>query len=291
MLTSSSVQSILDLIDESHLVFIAEVLGKDYLSDTEIKRLKKKGLLRDVADDLIKEAYRFGVYSGRLPSKAPEEMKVGEFLRFMGGTNPALTFEERQIMDHAKNHIATHIRGLGNTFSKKVQAVLIDGDKRLRRTKMLQIRGIVSEGLSHRKTVKEITQNLKSLVGEQQRDWLRVAATEVNNAFQEGRLLSIAKTAGGKDPNVFKRPAADACPFCKLLYLEKDGVTPKIFKLSTLIKNGSNVGRKAGRPHPKHTGYKACVESTHPFCRCPLMHLPQGFGFDKNGEMVYRGTK
>jgi hypothetical protein len=270
-------------------VFIAEVLGKNYLTEAEIKRLRKNGLLTDVAGDLLREAYQFGVYSGRVPGKAPEDVKVGEFLRYMGGTLPALTFEERQTIDHAKNHIATHIRGLGNSFSKKVQSVLIDGDKKVRRTKILQIRGGVSEGISRRKTFKEIAQNLKSMVGEQQRDWLRVAATEVNNAFQEGRMLSIAKTAGGKDPKVFKRPAPDACPYCKLLYLKKDGVTPKVFKLSDLIKNGSNIGRKAGKPHPKHIGYKACVESTHPWCRCPLMHLPDGFGFDKDGEMVYVG--
>ena len=99
-----------------------------------------------------------------------------------------------------------------------------------------------------------------------QRDWLRVAATEVNNVFQEGRLASIIKASGGEDPDVFKRVAPSCCAYCRLLYVSKDGVTPRVFKLSVLIANGSNVGRKAGRPSLKHTGWKPVIGSTHPWC-------------------------
>lgn len=281
----------MELLDDAHLVFIAEVLGREYLTDAEVRRLRQQGLLQDVAEDLVEEAYRFGVLSGRLPGKAPEDIKLGEFIRFMGGTLPALTFEEKQAIDHAKRNIAVYVRGLGNTLAKKGHQVLVDADAKLRRRRMLQIRQLVSEGMDQRKTIKEVAQSLKDLTKDQSRDWLRIAATEVNNAFQEGRLAAIVKAAGGKDPIVFKRVAPDCCAYCRLLYVEKDGITPRLFRLSELVANGSNVGRKAGKPTLKGTGWKPCVESTHPWCRCVLMHLPDGFGFDKLGNMIYVGLK
>lgn len=290
MINTSTIHKILELIDDEHLVFIASVLGKGYLTQTEVRRLRQQGLLTSASEDLVQEAYMFGVYSGRLPAKAPEDIKLGEFVRFMGGTLPALSFEEKKAVEHAKRNLAVYIRGLGNAMSKKGHQILIDGDSKLRRTRMMQIRKVGSEGIDQRKTVRRIAQQLKELTQDQTRDWMRIVVTEVNNAVQEGRLASIIK-AGGKDPMVFKRVRPDACPYCKLLYLKKDGVTPKVFRLSELINNGSNVGRKAGRPHHKHTGWKACVESTHPWCMCVLMHLPDGFSFDKHGNMTYVGMK
>ena len=140
------------------------MLGKTFLTEDEIKRLRKKGLLEDTAEDLIKEAWRFGVYSGRLTAKAPEDVKIGEFLRYMGGTLPALSFEEKMGLEHAKAHIAEHIRGLGNTMSKDAHTVLIEGNTKQRRTQMLKIRGAIAEGISERKTVKDIAESLKILI-------------------------------------------------------------------------------------------------------------------------------
>jgi hypothetical protein len=91
---------------------------------------------------------------------------------------------------------------------------------------------------------------------------------------------------------VFKRPRPDACKFCKLLYIRPDGVTPRVFKLSDLLANGTNVGRRAGRPTRSgrsRTEWKATIGAVHPFCQCELHVLPDGMGFNAKGQMTYVG--
>ena len=87
--------------------------------------------------------------------------------------------------------------------------------------------------------------------------------------------------SGEADPWVFKRPRHDSCEACKEAYLQKDGKTPRLFRLSALAANGTNVGRRRPERQP-------VIESLHPFCRCELNFLPPGFEFDATGTMRLR---
>ena len=63
------------------------------------------------------------------------------------------------------------------------------------------------------------------------------------------------------------------CDYCRKFYLEPDGVTPKVYKMSELVANGSNYGRKAAEWTPT-------LGATHPNERCELVELPDGWGFE-----------
>ena len=82
------------------------------------------------------------------------------------------------------------------------------------------------------------------------RDWDRIAQTEIRFSTNLGRLAGIQQEGGGSDETeVYYHVQATACSGCKKVYLEKDGVTPKIFKLSEIMQNitdngGMNVGNK-----------------------------------------------
>ena len=65
-------------------------------------------------------------------------------------------------------------------------------------------------------------------------------------------------------------------------HLEKDGKTPRVFKLTELMGNGSNVGRK-------HNDRRPVVQSFHPYCACRLSELEPGFGFGADGLVEYVG--
>jgi hypothetical protein len=83
--------------------------------------------------------------------------------------------------------------------------------------------------------------------------------------------------------------AVHNCAYCKLLYLKPDGITPRIFRLSQLQANGTNVGRAARRPTrigKMKTEWRAVVGAIHPSCACELYRLPDGMAFGAGGKLV-----
>lgn len=63
------------------------------------------------------------------------------------------------------------------------------------------------------------------------------------------------------------------CKHCVRLYLTSGiGSEPKIFKLSELIANGSNIGKKVA-------DWKPTLDPIHPYCRCNLMYLSNSLNF------------
>lgn len=70
------------------------------------------------------------------------------------------------------------------------------------------------------------------------------------------------------------------CSHCQRLYNGPNG--PRVFKLSTLEANGTNVGRKAN-------DWLAVIGSTHPNCQCVPIRVPPGWGWDEFGDMVPGG--
>ena len=137
-------------------------------------------------------------------------------------------------------------------------------------------------GIARGSTNEQIVRRLKKKIGENERNWALVVTTELHNAQDHGTALTVARDSG-HEALVYKVPHADACRYCKQLYLMPNG-RPRLFKLSTLINNGSNVGRKAGRPGS--TEWKAVIGSTHPACQCELRHLPDGHTLDNKGNVV-----
>ena len=66
--------------------------------------------------------------------------------------------------------------------------------------------------------------------------------------------------------------------------MEDDGVTPKVFKLSELIGNGTNYGKK-------QADWVATLGIIHPYCQCTLGIKPKDTEFDKNGNLVLKKAR
>lgn len=107
-----------------------------------------------------------------------------------------------------------------------------------------------------------------------------IAEAEATKARNMGKLMTIAKVGasiGQEDPTVFFVVIKDSvtCSECKRLHMLRDGITPRVWKMSEL---GYSYHKK-GESSPKVCGL-------HPHCRCSLTLLPPGFGF-KNGIISY----
>ena len=135
----------------------------------------------------------------------------------------------------------------------------------------------------------KLIQQLRDSTGDMKRDWHRVVNTEVWDAKLQGETNAILSgnspfSSDKEETMVYKRPAPDCCPVCKKLYLEKDGVTPKVFKLADLLSNGTNFGRKQG-------DWVATLGTVHPNCQCTLNVKPKDTKFDKDGNLVFNPTR
>jgi hypothetical protein len=108
----------------------------------------------------------------------------------------------------------------------------------------------------------------------------RLAATEMQFAREEGAAHELQRGRDPKDVRVAKMPTPDACKDCVRLHLtDGKGSAPRIFKLSELQANGTNVGRN-------RQAWEATVGPVHPWCECALLEVPDGWGFDEHGAMV-----
>jgi hypothetical protein len=112
-------------------------------------------------------------------------------------------------------------------------------------------------------------------------DVKRLIDTEASNARNMGALegiIGVNTSQGIEDPVVYFVVVRDddLCDECARLHLLENGVTPKLWYLSEL-KHGYH---KKGEDQPALGG-------EHPHCRCTLVTLMPGYGFDKAGMVKY----
>jgi hypothetical protein len=203
----------------------------------------------------------------------------------------SLSQVERNSLNYAKVNAAKYVTGLGQRINTKVTSNINHASAmaNLKVAERNLIRDKVAQGILKQQTRGELVSELGHSMEEWKRDWQRLAHTELWNAKLQGEVVAIlqgdsiySNTKRG-DTQVFRRPSPTACNHCNRLYLQSDGVTPKVFTLSELINNGTNVGKKV-------SDWKPITGTTHPNCSCPIAVLPEGFGFDKNGNLEYQGV-
>jgi hypothetical protein len=109
----------------------------------------------------------------------------------------------------------------------------------------------------------------------------KIVDTEATTARNMGTLEGITKvnaSAGVEDPVVFFITVRDnlLCKECRRVHLMPDGTTPRVWRLSELSFKYHKVGEDA-----------PCVGGLHPHCRCTMVTLMPGFGFDASGRIKY----
>lgn len=283
-LSDAQVRRLQRTIQDKHKAFLVEIGLGDQLDEEEVARLVRLGYVdpsvatKSFADD----AFLFGYFLDALKESGQRAMTYASFQKFMkerGGLTP----EETAAVRAVKKGFANHIMGLGNRMAEGASGVVIEADKQMRRRLDAAVNSETVRGIEKRKSLAEIATGLRQVTKDAARDWLRIASTEVNNGFQEGKLALIQKSNKGKDPLVFKRVREDACDECKDAYLLDSG-KPRVFRLSELLAHGSNVGKSRAER-------RATVGSFHPWCTCELQQVPEGFDFDDSGDMRYVGLR
>lgn len=267
MLTQKQIQSLVSIIDKYNVTFISRHIGTDVLTDNDKAILKNNGidLKKFPKISTVEKAFKWGMLSDAIGKARSKIMSYPQFQKYLKeGKFLPLTEREKEALNYSKLKTYNHVRGLGNKVSKDLSIALIEVDKNQRIRLEKLIKREVTEAILDRKSSGELASILAEKSQDWNRDWERIAVTELHNAFMQGKAEQIRKTRGAQS-FIFYEVLSDACDSCKKLYLNPDG-SPRKFLLSYIIKNGSNIGRKSNK-------WKPVAESVHPHCRCEMFSV------------------
>lgn len=269
--------------------FLAEVFGAEALGldGDEIGRLVAGGYLDPAAAlavDPVQDAYLLGFYRDRLTqagldvTAAPWSAVKAEIARM-----PApLTKMEEAAVAHARQWSGDACKALGNRMQDQIISAVNPEDAALREKLLEVIKDETATALARRETVDHLRSRLGELSGDWSRDWNRIATTELHTAQEQG-TASYYEAEHGPDVLYSKIPNPDACPKCRAAYLDEDG-RPKVFKLSDLRANGTNVGRK-------QRDWLPVVGCMHAWCACRGVRVPTGWSWGDRFELQPPGRK
>lgn len=188
------------------------------------------------------------------PKKTLEDNEKETLYRLLGVTKPMLEVVEAEFMAD---------------FSKALNTLLERTDN-----------------ASPAALVKAMRGAFRDMSAKAQSPWQRVTSVALNDAYQLGRVEGISKAyPKGHEPLLYKRPEADSCLWCKALYLEPDGCTPKLFKASLMRSFGLNNLDRSPRT-PETTDWLPVIGSVHPYCQCEVHELPRDHAFNHKGVAV-----
>jgi len=279
LFTAEQLQEIRQIIEDHHDAFVVNTIGSDAVPADVLARLREKGLV-NVKVESIKDAYLYGQLLGLMQSDRIANMSYDEFKAFVKRNPVPLSEAEAHAVRMAQEMAGQACKGLGNRVNQRTGAIMIEADQGLRARTEGIIRDATALNTARRETVSRLKSDLGWASKDWTRDWNRIAVTEKQNAMQHGVADHYRKEFGG-DVLVAKRAMPDACKHCKRLHNGPDG-QPRIFRLSELEENGTNIGRKAADWLP-------VVGTVHPHCQCQLIRVPEGWGFDEDGDLVPGG--
>jgi hypothetical protein len=228
----------------------------------EIQILSKSGI--DVNKlpkvDLVRDMFYFGLLSDVL-GRESKKLSFAQLQSHL--SNPReiipLNAREKAVINSIKNQYLGDIRANEGRIFRDINNIIAQGQQNNRQAYEQVITDEVLKGTIEKKTVSEIARDISRKTGDWSRDFNRIVGYISHKAFDEGRA-SMYEKKGGEDILVYKDTFGGVCQHCIRLYLTNGlGSQPKIFKLSELKANGTNIGRKSAE-------WKAVIGATHPHC-------------------------
>lgn len=287
ILSPKQINDLLKIIESNQLIVIGRELGVEFLTEQDKELLMQSGVdvdsLYDGSNDTLQLQFQLGMLAQSLGAARVNKLTFNQLKEYIShGDYIPLTAREIASINAIRNQTFTDLKKLGGSIFQDVNQVLTE--KSLKAQAEF-IRKELEAGFLDKATVTEIAHGIAEKTGDWSRDFERIVAYNSHLAFEEGKAAMIQRDAGDTDPLVYKTVFEGACEHCQNLYLTNGiGSQPKIFKLSELRANGTNIGRKV-------KDWKAVLGPVHPFCRCLLNHLFSGYKWDKEKKRFVAPTK
>lgn len=284
IISKIALEKIKKIIENRYHSLLVSLVGRTVLSEDELTALKRAGYSVDNHDSLLSLIYYNNILNDLTSTTGPitvDEMKAQQRVVPMGPNHVAaeehLNENFAQAVEKIKASVQASIEGIIREYNFTFRNNILQNPERAE----------AIEGLIKQSTVAGLKNALRDYSGDAARDWTRVAITETANALGLGsidRVVTANKDEDLSQVYVYRIPVNDAalCKHCRRFYLDGDG-TPAIYRLSTLLGNGTNYGKKSSE-------WKAVAGATHPNDReSGVMELRPGWRVAPGGKLEFIG--
>lgn len=292
-MTPHQTSELLDIINHNQLTMSFRELGPDFLTAEDKGVLKRAGVDinadYELVEDTLFTTFHFGLLAEALGQNKARQLSYEQLRGYVKhGDYIPLTVREQAVLGTIKAQLFNDVKTLNNRIFQDVNQILINqGYKGTLADQKKFLAEELTRGLTEKETVRMIANEIGHKTGDWSRDFDRIIAYNSTLAFENGKATMIKKNAGDEDPIVYKTVFEGACSHCVRLYLTNGwGSQPRLFRLSHLQANGTNIGRKTAE-------WLATLGPVHPYCRCALHYLPQGYVWNnktKVFEVSPKGT-
>ena len=292
MLRPEQIFELLRIIDRNHNIYFITQFGEDFLTKEEKDKLVEEGVdftkLYQPENDLIFNSFHFGILAQSLLQQA-ENIEYSDLKQYISrGEYLPLTTREKIVLESIRSQSLSDIKGLKGRIFQDINQILINNTRPIQEEFLRE--EILNRVLS-KKSVEEIAREIGKKTGDWNRDFDRIVQFVSHTAYEEGKVSHILKYSGEEDPEVYKTVYEGSCRHCIRLYLTEGlGSQPRLFKLSVLRSNGTNIGRKVD-------DWKPTIGPTHPYCftnrRTPI-YTSKGYKYIKDiqvGDLVLTHKK
>ncbi len=190
----------------------------------------------------------------------------------------------------ARRHAGSYAKRLGQELAEDLGQTVLEewegeeitkeADAELRQERLEQIRDATGEALATHGDPERLAVDLMRRTDDWEHNWERIARTELQAAYNDGRVLD-AMEAYGQDTQIARITESDACKQCKELFNGPEG--PIVWPLGDILANGTNVGKK-------RSAWLPSIYPLHPNCKCDTLVVPPGLVVDRDGRLKKPNT-
>lgn len=290
MVTSDeTLEKIRKIIEKHYQKLLITVGGNSIFTPQELQQLKEAGVDTSNTESLLELIYHHNFKNAPSDSGKPTSIQDMKSQQNQPGVKAKGEAHDYAIK-HINNQMKDLVEKLRSDVTARITSVITQNNENYRRNALQNLtRPAEMDRLVKESTLGDLKRALRDTSGDSNRDWKRVAITETSNTIGMASVDRIVADNQEKDLNdvyVYRIIVGDeaTCKWCRRFYQDDDG-SPKVYKLSTLLANGSNYGK------PKDA-WMAVSGATHPNTRTSqIVELKPGWKVLPGGGQSFIGME
>jgi hypothetical protein len=286
IISKEKLQKIKTIIEKSYGKLLISTVGSKVFTKEELDQLEASGVDTSNESSLLELIYHNYLLNDLRSPSAPRN--ISEMRKQQQSRAEGLIHTSAE--EHVNESFKQYVDKLNSDVQASFEGIIRDTNMSFRNNSIANLdRSEALDELVRESTVGQIKSALKDYLEDANRNYERIAVTEVANSLGMGSVDRIALSNPEKKPEdilVFRIPVRDAalCKHCRKFYLDEDE-TPAVYKLSTLLANGTNYGKKTA-------DWKPVAVATHPNDReSGVIELKPGWKVQIDGRLEFIGLK